>query len=130
MPSFREYRGWEYAPLRLVVWILAAVYLGRVHYNNTLWDLRRLSAFEIAVKSLSIAVVFAFAYWNLALADPDVVAIVWGGVAFFGAKVLLVLGVVRAGTALADRRQVAARREFEAASSYEETDDAVSGDAE
>ncbi|NHN40754.1 hypothetical protein G9C85_03775 [Halorubellus sp. JP-L1] len=116
MPTFREYRGWEYAPLRFVVWVLAAVYLGRVHYDNTLWDLRQLSAFEVVVKTLSIAVVLAFVYWNVALADPDVVAIVWAGVVVFGAKVLLVLGVVRAGTALAGRRQFADRRRFEAAS--------------
>ena len=74
MSSPNQYRGWAYAPLRLSVWFLAAVYLGRIHYNNTLWDLRRLSAFEVAVKTIAIAVVLAFAYWNVALADPDVIA--------------------------------------------------------
>ncbi|WP_323676604.1 hypothetical protein [Halorubellus sp. PRR65] len=118
-----RYDGWEYAPLRLAVWILAAVYLGRVHYNNTLWDLRRLSAFEIAVKTLAIAVVLAFAYWNVALADPDIIAMIWGVALFFAAKVLVVAGVVRVGGALADHEQRKERRRFEAATASDADDD-------
>jgi hypothetical protein len=123
MPHTYEYSGWEYAPLRLAVWILAAVYLGRVHYNNTLWDLRQRSAFEYAVKSLAIAVVLAFAYWNVALADPDMIAMIWGVALFFAAKVLLVAGVIRLGGALADYEERTEQRRFEAATASDGDDD-------
>jgi hypothetical protein len=115
MPSPNRYRGWAYAPLRLSVWILAAVYLGRIHYNNTLWDLRRLSAFEVAVKTLGIAAVLAFAYWNVVLADPDIIAMIWGVTLFFAAKLLLVAGVIKVGGVLADRRELREQERFERA---------------
>lgn len=115
MQSPNEYQGWAYAPLRLSVWFLAAVYLGRIHYNNTLWDLRRLSAFEVAVKTLGIAAVLGFAYWNVALAAPGIIAMIWGVVLFFLVKVLLVAGVIRAGSVLADRRELRDRERFERA---------------
>jgi hypothetical protein len=115
MQSPKQYRGWAYAPLRLSVWLLAAVYLGRIHYNNTLWDLRRLSGFEIAVKTIGIAAVLAFAYWNVAVADPDIIAMIWGVALFFAAKLLLVAGVIKFGGVLADRRQLRQQARFEAA---------------
>jgi hypothetical protein len=120
MPSPNQYRGWRYAPLRLSVWLLAVMYLGRIHYNNTLWDLRQLSAFEIAVKTLGIAAVLAFAYWNIALADPDVIAMIWGVTLFFAAKVLLVAGVIKAGGIFADRRELKEQERFEAATADED----------
>lgn len=115
MPRANEYDGWAYAPLRLSVWILAAVYLGRIYYDNTLWDLRQITPVEFAVKTFAIAVVLAFAYWNLVLADPDLMAMIWGVALFFAAKVLLVAGVVRLGGALADYEQRKEQRRFEAA---------------
>jgi hypothetical protein len=115
MPTPNQYRGWAYAPLRLSVWILAAVYLGRIHYDNTLWDLRQVSAFEYTVKTLGIAVVLAFAYWNVALADPDIMAMIWGVTVFFAAKLLLVAGVVKLGVVVADRKELKEQERFQAA---------------
>jgi len=111
----RRVRGRSSAPLRLVVWVLAAIYLGRVHYDNTLYDLRQLSAREVVVRTGAIAVVAAFGYWNVAVASPDLIGVVWGVTAVFAAKVLLVLGVVRVGTYVTDRREHRARRRHEAA---------------
>lgn len=110
MAPSRRFRGWWFAPLRLVVWMLAAIYLGRVHYDNTLYDLRQLSPLEVVAKTGAILVVVAFAYWNLAVATPGFIGVVWVVTIAFAAKVLLVLGVVRFGRYVTDRRDYRERR--------------------
>jgi len=119
MASPERGRGWRSAPLRAVVWVLAAVYLGRVYYDNTLYDLRQLSTLEVVVRTGAIVVVLAFVYWNVAVANPDLIGVVWGVTAVFAAKVLLVLGVVRIGTYVTDRREYRARRRHERAGENE-----------
>lgn len=113
MPSSARYRGHRFAPLRFVVWVLALFYLGRIHYDNTLYDLRRLSALEVVLRSGAMVVVTAFVYWNLVLVDPEVMGMVWGVVLFFAAKVLFVLGVIRLGVVVADRREYREQRRME-----------------
>lgn len=109
----RRYRGWRFAPLRLLVWVLAAAYLGRVSYDNTLYDLRQLSGLAVVARTAAIAVVVAFVYWNVAVATPGFIGIVWVATAAFAAKVLFVLGVVRVGAYVTDRREYRERRRHE-----------------
>lgn len=113
MPTSARSRGLRSAPLRFVVWVLAVFYLGRIHYNNTLYDLRQIPTPVFLVRSGAMVVVTAFVYWNLAVVDIRILALIWGVVLVFVAKVLFVLGVIRIGTVAADRKEYRERRQME-----------------
>jgi hypothetical protein len=82
MTSSGNYERWTYAPLRFVVWVLALVYLGRLQYNNTLWDLRQLTVAHVVVRTLSIAITLGFVYWNAFVIPPRLRSIIWATIAF------------------------------------------------
>ena len=50
MTTSRRDDGRANALLRVVVWVLAAVYLGRIYYDNTLRDLRQLTVLQVVVR--------------------------------------------------------------------------------
>lgn len=90
------------APLRFVVWVLAAVYLGRVHYDNTLRDLRQLTVLQVVVRTLSIAITLGFVYWNAFVVPPQLAAVMWTTVAGLVGAVFVWKGIVEAGVAYHD----------------------------
>lgn len=97
MTTSRRYRGWRYAPIRVGVWLVAAIYLGRLHYNNTLYDLREYGPLFYVTRSISILVLAGFVYWNLFVMDAFIAALLWSVVAFGVAMVFVWRGIVDAG---------------------------------
>lgn len=90
------------APLRFVVWVLAAVYLGRVYYNNTLRDLRQITAVQAVVRTLSIAITLGFVYWNVFVIPSRLAAVIWTTVAGLVGAVFVWKGIVEASVAYHD----------------------------
>ncbi|NHN40755.1 hypothetical protein G9C85_03780 [Halorubellus sp. JP-L1] len=106
----RQYEGWRYAPLRFAVWVLAVVYLGRVQYDNTLWDLKQLTVGRVLVRTTCIGLVLAFVYWNVAIVPPRVAAVLWTGVALMYGAVFALYVVVETGVDYVDAADPLDRR--------------------
>lgn len=102
MPTIARDDDGPAAPLRFVVWVLAAVYLGRVYYNNTLRDLRQITALQAVVRTLSIAITLGFVYWNVFVIPPRLAAVMWTTVAGLIGAVFVWKGIVEAGVAYHD----------------------------
>jgi len=102
--------AWRTLPLRATVRVLAAIYLGRVHYDNSLHDLRQLTAPAVLVRTVSILLVAAFAYWNLAVVDPRIAAVIWTAVAMLYGAVIVLWRVVEAGVDYVEARDPLDRR--------------------
>lgn len=117
MARTNAYDGWRYAPLRAVVRVLAAIYLGRLFYDNSLHDLRQLTLPRVVVRTAAILLTLGFVYWNLAIVDPRIGAVLWTAVALLYGSILVLWRVVEAGvdyvdaTDPLDRRQHAARND-------------------
>jgi hypothetical protein len=99
------------APLRFVVWVLAAVYLGRIYYDNTLRDLRQLTAPQAVGRTLSIGLVLGFAYWNVFVVPPRLAAVMWTTVAGLVGAVFVWKGIVETGVAYHDSLDPLNRRD-------------------
>jgi hypothetical protein len=97
MTTSRRYDGWVYAPLRFAVWVLGVLYLGRITYNNTLWDLRQVTALHAVVRTLSIAITLGFVYWNLFVVPPRLAAVMWATVAGLVGAVFVWKGIIETG---------------------------------
>jgi|GEM_PF-1244459 hypothetical protein len=108
-PSDR-YSGPKYAPLRFVVWVLAFVLLGRAYYDNTLYDLRQLTATHVFLRLAAIGTVVMFAYWNLFVANTRVVIYIWTTVSLFLSGRIMLLRVVEAQAESAEARDPLDRR--------------------
>jgi hypothetical protein len=111
MPTSGRHDDTTSAPLRFVVWVLAAVYLGRVHYDNTLSDLRELTALHVVVRTLSIAITLGFAYWNLIVVPPRLAAVIWTTVAGLIGAVFVWKGIVETGVEYHDSLDPLNRRD-------------------
>jgi len=102
MTTSRRDDGRANALLRVVVWVLAAVYLGRIYYDNTLRDLRQLTVLQVVVRTLSIAITLGFVYWNVFIVPPRLAAIMWTTVAGLVGAVFVWKGIVETGVAYHD----------------------------
>lgn len=90
-------RGWLHVPFRGLVWLLAAVYLGRVYYNNSLYDLKQRSVQFYVLKTLAFAVVGVFVYWQLVVVPPLFRALILTVVAFGTAMVFVFEVIIETG---------------------------------
>ncbi|MCT9097223.1 hypothetical protein [Haloarchaeobius sp. HME9146] len=109
-----SYDGLGNLPLRFVVWVLAAILLGRLFQNNSLYDLRQLRAEQVLVRLGSFAVLGAFVYWLGFLARPDIAAIVIVASAGFIAMWMLPWLIVRIMVYATDNEEYADARKWEA----------------
>ncbi|WP_267640062.1 hypothetical protein [Haloarchaeobius amylolyticus] len=109
-----SYDGLGSLPFRFVVWLLAAILLGRLFQNNSLYDLRQLRAEQVLLRLGTHAVIGAFAYWLLFVARPDAAAIVVVASGGFIAMWMLPWAVVRMMTYAADTEEYAKARKWEA----------------
>ncbi|WP_439026873.1 hypothetical protein [Haloarchaeobius sp. DT45] len=109
-----SYDGLGNIPLRFVVWVLAAILLGRLFENNSLYDLRQLRAEQVFVRLGTFAVLGAFVYWLGFVARPDVAAIVIVASAGFIAMWSIPLLVVTVMSYAADAEEYAQARKWEA----------------
>ncbi|MFC6953148.1 hypothetical protein [Halorubellus litoreus] len=110
MTTAGRYEGWAYAPLRFAVWVLAAIYLGRIGYDNTLYDLEQLTALHVVVRTLSIAITLAFVYWNVFIVPAQLRGIIWATVALLAGAVLVWKSVIETGVEYHDARDPLKRR--------------------
>lgn len=99
------------APLRFVVWVLAAVYLGRVYYDNTLRDLRQITALQAVVRTLSIGIILGFVYWNAFVVPTRLAAVMWTTVAGLVGAVFVWKGIIEAGVEYQDSLDPLNRRD-------------------
>ncbi|WP_435318833.1 hypothetical protein [Haloarchaeobius sp. TZWSO28] len=109
-----SYDGLRNLPLRFVVWVLAAILLGRLFQNNSLYDLRQLSAEQVLVRLGSLAVLGAFGYWLGFLARPDIAAIVIVASGGFVAMWMLPWLIIRIMVYATDNEEYADARKWEA----------------
>jgi hypothetical protein len=109
-----RYRGWQYAPLRFFVWLVAAVYLGRLHYNNTLYDLQEYGPLFYVFRTISILLFAAFVYWNLFVVEPLIAALMWGVAAFLVGMVFVWRGIIDAGAEYHEAQDPLNRRKHQA----------------
>ncbi|WP_323676605.1 hypothetical protein [Halorubellus sp. PRR65] len=110
MTTAGRYEGWAYAPLRFAVWVLAAIYLGRIGYDNTLYDLGELTALRVVVRTVSIAITLAFVYWNLFIVPGQLRGIIWATVALLAGAVLVWKYIIETGVEYHDARDPLNRR--------------------
>jgi len=99
--------------LRLVVWVLALILLGRVFDNNSLYDLRQLRAEQVAIRLGTLAVLASFFFWTIFVARHDVVAIVFMASAGFIGMYTLPLVVVKLMTYATERAEFEEARKWE-----------------
>lgn len=111
MATQSKYQGWQYAPVRFVVWVLAFVLLGRAFYNNSLYDLRKLSAAHVVLRLLSIGITLGFVYWNVFVMPQRITAFVWGMVGLGIMSLLMWRLLVDMQINMADDRDVLQRRQ-------------------
>lgn len=104
MSTSRRYGGWQYAPLRFVVWVLAFVLLGRMFYNNTLYDLRELTAVAVVARLASIGITLGFVYWNLFVMPPGILGFIWSMVGLSVLGLFIWKGIVDMGVEMAEDR--------------------------
>lgn len=105
-----NYDGWLYAPLRAAVRVVAAIYLGRLFYDNSLHDVRQLTVPVVVVRTGCILLTLGFVYWNVAVVDPRVGGVIWTVVAFLYGSVLVVWRIVVAGVEYVDAQDPLDRR--------------------
>jgi hypothetical protein len=98
-------------PLRFAVWVLAALYLGRIYYDNTLRDLRQLTVAQVVVRTLSVGVTLGFVYWNVFVVPPRLAAVMWTTVAGLVGAVFVWKGIVEVGVAYQDSLDPLNRRD-------------------
>lgn len=99
------------APVRFVVWVLAAIYLGRIYYDNTLQDLLEPSALQVVVRTISIAVTLGFVYWNAFVVPTRLAAIMWATIAGLVGAVSIWKYIVEVGVEYHDSLDPLNRRE-------------------
>lgn len=80
-----------------MVWVLAAIYLGRIYYDNTLRDLLELTALQVIVRTASIAITLGFVYWNAFVVPTRLAAIMWATIAGLVGAVLIWKHIVEVG---------------------------------
>jgi hypothetical protein len=112
MTTAIRYEGWASAPRRFVVWVLAAIYLGRIGYDNTRYDLEQLTARRVVVRTVSIGITLAFVYWNVFVVPAQLRGFMWATVALLAGAVLVWKYIVEAGVEYHDARDPLKRRAF------------------
>ena len=110
MTTTGRYEGWTYAPLRFAVWVVAAIYLGRIKYDNTLYDVRQLTALHVVVRTLSIAITLTFVYWNVFVMPPRLRGVIWATVALLFGAVFAWKAVIETGVEYQDAMDPLDRR--------------------
>lgn len=110
MTTSNDDGGWSSAPLRFAVWVLAAIYLGRIYYDNTLEDLAELSAAHVLVRTVSIGITLAFVYWNAFVIPAQLSSVIWATVALLVGAVLVWKFVVETGVEYHEARDPLERR--------------------
>ncbi|WP_227131304.1 hypothetical protein [Halorubellus salinus] len=112
MTTTGRYEGLASAPLRFAVWVLAAIYLGRIGYDNTLYDLKQLTARRVVVRTLSIGITLAFVYWNVFVIPAQLRGVIWAVVALLTGAVLVWKYIIETGVEYHDARDPLKRRAF------------------
>ena len=112
MMTSGRYEGWAFAPLRFAVWVLAAIYLGRIGYDNTLYDLKQLTARHVVVRTVSIGITLAFVYWNVFIIPAQLRGVIWAIVALLTGAVLVWKYIIETGVEYHDARDPLKCRAF------------------
>lgn len=108
----RRYEELGAGVLRALVWLVAAIYLGRVSYDNTLYDLRQRHPAFYVLKTISISIVLAFVYWNVVVMPDRIAALIWTIVAFLSGMVFVFKFTIDTGAAQAAARDPLNRRRY------------------